>query len=341
MIADQWLKSPRLSALKDFIAKTRGRLILLEAVEIEFRGHVIRNFESHLEAIVASTKSATRMGIANLPEIDSTAIVTKTVVDWEETFARFFRGYYVSRVKAESSILSELMHRAALRMAPVTPNGREMRDAIIWLSMLAYLRSRKSPEMAAFVSNNIRDVAGPDRVSLRADLANEVATIRGAFEYYPSLESFIRTHAKPVQHIDKAWVLKRLDMTAVREKISRRLESEDAERLIRLSSNELHESYAPRRINSSESIECTLEDVYVYEVEQRTINIFLDFSVIGEVEVEAMLVRRLPRDWDDEYRPEYPVHRTFSTEVEISVSMDAIVAGELLLLGDVEELARA
>ena len=345
LIADPWLKSQRLRVLLDYAAKTRSRLILLETVEREVAAHVQRQFVAAADAIASSLRQAERVGLAGVPAVDAPAMVRDTLAAWEAAFRRALNRSVADRVPTEPAIMPELVRRAAYRLPPVRPNGRETRDTILWLALVAFLKGRRSHEWCAFISQNTEDFAAADGVSLRSDLVPDLVGVPGTFTYYPSVDAFLKEHAEPIRHVTHEWVLERLDLARIRAAIDERLiRTVSPERFVRVVNQDYHDWYEPVSIDVATKASVTLDDVYVYEFEPEFIEVFLDFAAEVEVDAECHLVsgRGLMRAPDDDRDGfgDPRLYRSLTCAGELRVSFAAQIRGEVLHLGDIEDLER-
>lgn len=345
LIADPWIKSQRLRVLFDYAAKTRSRLILLETVEQEVAAHVQRQLVAAADGIASALRQAERLGLAGAPTVDAPAMARDTLAAWGAAFRRAFNPLVADRVPTDPAILTEVVRRAAYRLPPVRPNGRETRDTILWLALVAFLKGRRFAEPCAFISQNTEDFAAADGLSLRPDIAPDLVGVRGAFTYYPSVDAFLKEHAEPIRHVTQTWVLERIDLGRVRAAIEERLtRTASPERLVRVVDQDYRDWYEPFSIDEVTEASVTLEDVYVYEFEPELIEVFLDFVAEVEVDAECQLMsgRGLMRPSDDDREgPGDPrLYRSLTCAGELRVSFAAQIRGETLHLGDIEDIER-
>jgi hypothetical protein len=109
--------------------------------------------------------------------------------------------------------VEEATRRAAYRLPPCKENGEGMRDAIIWLQILEFYNTRKNDDPIVFISKNTHDFANQDKTTLRKELESDLQGIK--LLYYPSIENFLKEHAKPISHITDEWLLERIDLSFV------------------------------------------------------------------------------------------------------------------------------
>lgn len=336
-IADPWLRSLRTRSLIEYLAKTRGILVLPEVVEHEVRAHVRRTFTNVASMLEASARNAERAGLSPLPVIKGDEIADQSFQKWEQTVHEALPRTVLKAVPLPSGILPEVVRRAAYRLPPVRANGKETRDTMLWLSITDYLKSRNSSAPVAFISLNTEDFASSDGLSLRPELALDLADWKGAFEYFPSVEGFLRSYAEPIGHINEAWVRERVDMNEVSALITHRLEhSISPDRWFRISSSEYRDDYEPREVVCVFEPDISLYNLYVWEVESDVVQVLLDFGVNVEADCECRLTRGGSR-WRED--PEdWSLNRTLTCGAELMVSVAATIRSDTLTLDDIEEI---
>jgi hypothetical protein len=309
------------------------------------RAHVARLISSAADKIESDLRDAERKGLLELPSFDAQTTIEATMKSWDQNFGRVLNLSFTRRVDLDSSLLPEVLRRAVERVPPVSAAGREIRDAIIWLSLLSYIRTQKWPSEVAFVSLNTDDFAGTDKRTLRPELQADLTGIRGRIEYYPSIDSFIRDHAEPISYISKEWVESRLDMEEVKSRIQAHLERAAPALYFRPSDSDYRDYYDPNVMEVVYEPSVTLDDVYVWQIDSEQIEVFLDFTVEAEAEIECHLKggplwsRSVFSDYsefDDGYRP----YRSMTCFAELRASLAAIIKDGQLILGDIEEVER-
>lgn len=326
--------------LFEYLTKTHSVLILSEAAVLELRGHVRRQFRERTDALAKATRDAHALGVAvELTEIDADAVYREAYERWEAETGAFVRRSEVRKLPLDNSILTALVIRAAERVPPVRPDGRETRDAIIWLSFLAFLRQQPKDEVA-FISANTRDFAVLDGTALRTELQEEVAAHAGGVRYYRNLDEFNRAHAEPIAHITREWLAARIDQASVHELIDhfveRVLEAGD----FRVASMDERELYRPYAIEHLYTPEAELEDVFVWRASGERLELSLDYRARVEAELACERIplpypsmRSDEHQYFDQTRP--PI-RTLTGSIDALVTVSAVVERDAVTLGAVE-----
>jgi hypothetical protein len=338
LIADPWVRSNRLRSLLEYLAKTRANLLLLDPVEQEVRANAQRMLAEGVKGVESAIRNAERLGVCGVPAFRASESLAASTVAWETAFKLAMRSSVVTRVALEPGILSEVVRRAASRLPPVRANGRETRDAIIWLGLIQYLRDRKWPNPTAFISGNTEDFAGPDGTCLRPDLLSDLEGVRASFEYFPSIEAFLQRYAEPISHITDEWIKARLEMKVVTGLVVDRLtRTLSPERFFHVSDSDDRDYYEPQYVDQVFDPTIELSDIYVWEVESDAIDVFLDFFVEVEADIECRLTRAptFRRGVDED---EFRWQRTLSCVGELKVSVAAKIRGDILTLGEIEDI---
>jgi hypothetical protein len=293
LIADAWLRSQRFRLLLEYLKRTRSRLILFAPIEMEVRAHLRRQVEKASEDILSALRSGGRIGLVGLPEFPTGGLVASTIEAWDKTFDETLHPY-VQRVPTNNDILPEALRRAIERIPPCTSTGKEMRDTIIWLSLLAHVGQMPSGSELAFISTNTSDFAAPDKVSLRQELLQDIETLPASINYFPDLDAFAKAHSDRIAHITLEWVREHLQITELERSIARFLEDSDAEIYFRISNSDYADFYEPGTVELIYEPRVTVDDVFVWRTQEDVIEIRLECSVIVEAEVECARIASPP-----------------------------------------------
>ena len=348
-LSDPWLQSKRLEAVLHYLKKTRSRVLLLAAVETEVRAAYARHVGGAVDGLEGALRDARRHNVQNLPAIELASLRDITMKAWEAQFNKVLPPALLARIPLDDRILSEVVRRAAERLAPCSNSGKEVRDAVIWLSLLAYLNAQRSPTQIAFISANTRDFAGPDGATLRSELLDDLRTVKGGLEYHSSLESFIKEHAEPIRHITTEWVAERVDTEAVQALLKNYLELTDPI-YFRIADSDYSDYYEPNKVEVVYDPSVTLNDVYVWKHDEGRIDVFLEYYAYAEAEVGCDLIREpsryrgeryygdYDRDYDDD---EFRRYRGFTCYAELTVTVAAQVKEDTLVLDELDEVGSA
>lgn len=253
-VADPWLRGQKYRVLLDYLSKTQGRLVVLEAVHLEFRSVLRRKLRAAVSALQRAGDEARALGLGGLLENPAgTETVEAALAEWDTHISRQFKRSEIKQVPLDPAILRDVFVRTTERVPPATDDGKESRDVIIWLSLVRALASLQGND-AAFISNNTKhfaDAAGTDlRTELRADLAGH----RGKVRYYKHLEEFNREHAAPIAHITKDWIAARIAPYRVPELIEDYLSGHTEPRHFRIVDSDYRAEYQAYNVAGTASL---------------------------------------------------------------------------------------
>lgn len=285
-IADPWLRSQHIRTLIDFLRKSQSHILLSEVVEVEVKAHFRRRFSECLDSIEYAIRQAQRNGIVGLPEFSRDQSLSDTFLCWETNFDKILDGF-VLRIPAHNRILSEIIRRAAERIPPCSEDGKGVRDAIIWLSLLDFCSRRRRTSELIFISANTKDFASPDQTSLRDELKVDAEKYRLKVYYYPSLDVFLKKYAEPISYVNLEWIKARLDLHKAELIIRESLASEALIKKLDIEEPKYFERFVITAINRVISIRLdTLMDFDLWRFSDDHIEARLSFhsDVLAEVE---------------------------------------------------------
>ena len=343
LVADPWLRAQRTRVLVSYLERTRSRLILLDAVETELRAFARRHFGDSARQVEAALSAAARHGLKTLPSFDAASSVAETFDAWEANFNATLPSRLLERVIIEPTILSEAVRRAAERVPPCSPSGKELRDTITWLGLLAHLRTRKAKAQVVFISANTSDFASADKRTLLPQLEADVAGVGCEVQYFAGLDDFAKAHAERIAHITLDWVKQRVAPESIADLVSHHLEHVSPESYVTVASSEYSDSYEPRTTSQVFSVAVTLTDVYVWKTGDTHIELGIEFEAYCELDADCVLVgdprRRSWQDYDD-WLDEHPMSRTLTCYGELAGLISAAVVGDEVELLELEDLSR-
>jgi len=215
------------------------------------------------------------------------------VSEWQlDRMIADYSDYILRRLEIDSAEITEFsekgmrdaISRAVERRRPCTDKGEEIRDAILWNSILEYA-DELALEPIAFISSNILQFADSDKTSLHPDLMKEVAAInKFGLRYYRSLGDFAAAHASKIEFITKEWIEGQLTPRQVLEADLENLKQvgeHNAYQKLRMYLN----TNVPRITDYFEirSNGVNLEEYYVYEMADGTQQI--QATYYGDVEM--------------------------------------------------------
>jgi hypothetical protein len=344
LIADPWLRSQRSRVLFNYLARTRSRLVLLPSVESEVIAHFRRLFAEQAGSVEAALRQAARHELEGLPPFGAEEIADRTFAKWRQRLSETLASVTVDRPALNTAILAEALRRATDRIPPCDQSGKELRDTIVWLSLLDHCRTMPAAAEIAFLSLNTKDFASPDGVALRPELADDVLQLGRPLSFYPSLDAFNKAHADRVGYLTIDWVRESLGgRKTIEVLVENHLRAVDSDVYLRIGSREYEDYYEPRETVDVHTIGVVLLDVFVWMTLKNDLELGIEFEADVEADVECTLVRPPPgygyREYDGDLDEEFPRTKTITCYGELrGVVAARIVDDEAIDVIDLEEL---
>ena len=213
---DLSLKSARFDVLLDYVQRTSSRVLLPALVRDELEGHLRREVYERLDRIARAQEDIARL----LPHRSHAASAIALDVQVE---TQAYMSSLAKRIGADPRVLDyqdrhlrEVVARAINRQRPCSAEGEEIRDAILWLTVLEAAQEATNHEMI-FISNNTKQFAD-SKSALHGDLAEECRTRKVTVKYFASLDEFVRQHAVNVAFATPEWLMREVDTDKVFER---------------------------------------------------------------------------------------------------------------------------
>jgi hypothetical protein len=335
LVADPWFRSQRMRMLFDYSEKTLSRIILVAPVHMEVRAHFKRRTTALIAAIQSSFNAADRNRVKELPDFNGSKALSATIAEWEQNFLNVVRDKEILHAVLDDSVLPEALKRAVERIPPCTQSGKEMRDTIIWLSILSVCkRLSLTEEPFAFISDNIQDFAGPDKTTLRVELKEELEREKLEILYYPSLDHFIKVHAQKIAHIDINWLQHKIDSTQLESIFLPKAQKADVSQF-EISQVQYRDNYTPSVIEKVLSISVDITGpLYVWSINQREIK--LSAGCRSQVEADVECIRTIhPKDY--ERYEEYPLYSTLRCSAKMNADINVFIRDDEVTLVEAED----
>ena len=213
---DKWLRGHRFRRLLEYMNRSKSKLTILEPVEIELRALMLKHFVTVVAELNTAKQKAWEAGISVLAPVGD-GLTDAVFEHWHRQWWTQL-SYHGAVRQPLPDVTREMVRRAAERVPPASPSGRETRDVVVWLCFLELLRAYPT-EDACFITLNTSDFALPDKKSLREELRYDVSDHVGAVMYYASLDSFLQDHAQRIAHLTADWVSARVRESEVKDLI--------------------------------------------------------------------------------------------------------------------------
>ncbi len=113
------------------------------------------------------------------------------------------------------------MKRGIERTPPATDRGEELRDVVVWMSVMEYCKSVNNP--VTFISNNRKQFAAGDGKSLHSSLVAEANAANLAIYFHPTIGSFLASHSPKAIKVDEQHAYQLVSRERVKEMFSQAL----------------------------------------------------------------------------------------------------------------------
>jgi hypothetical protein len=343
LISDIWLRSQNMRVLFDYLAKTQSHVLISEVVVAEIKQHVKRQFMKSIASIDSALSSGKRLGIIGISDFSCDQLLQSTFEEWERNFNQALNAGTTIRIPLNNNVLDEVIKRATERGKPCSESGEGVRDAIIWLNLLAFRTSTARDHAIAFVSQNTSDFAAPDKKSLHPELAKDAEQHGVNILYYAALDVFLKEHAEPISHITSAWVREHLNLSEVEATICAHLDAGHAAEKFRIYEGKYRERYEPSGRPENIAIsDIELDDVHVWEFDDQHIEAVLSLHAYIEAEFDCERISsHRSYSYEDEDYDNFSWNvRTLTCYAELGFEISVEIIGNTLTLLLVEDTYR-
>jgi hypothetical protein len=282
--------------LLDFVAKTKSEIVIPKIVFQELEAVYSRELSERFNEL-RRTKNAVEKLLFNLSIQDiklDLGSETAAFID----FVRKKLGLTArSIIPYQNDYLPNLVDRAVNRKRPLSVNGEEFRDGLMWLSILDYAEAFKD-ETIAFISNNTKEFGDRDS-KLHPELQDEAQKRGVNIIFHSSLDDFIKAHATKYEYINTEWVKESLS------RIKPHLLGE-IEKHISTNANLRLDDWLKRQdpalveILKVFPVDFDIDEYYIYEMTDGSMRVAI--KLYGELEVEYRAVEEVEDEyWDYDY----------------------------------------
>lgn len=200
----------------EFIKRSKSNLFLSKVVfdeacylykkEIEIKK---KNFQKVLTDIFYFGNDNSGCSITHFME--------KINPDYERKLYDIFL-YHWEILGYEEVDISELVRRAIQRIRPFSNNGEGFRDAMIWLSIINFLKKEKNNK-TVFISNDKKAFVNGDNQELHPTLKNDLAINNLELLFCNSIEEFVNKYTAEIFFFTKGWVIDHIDWNKINEQV--------------------------------------------------------------------------------------------------------------------------
>ena len=341
---DFLMKSGRFAILLDYVKKTQSKIILPKIVYDELAATYERELSKRLRDYMRANGSlAAALSQTKLPTIN---ISIENEVTSYMQYVKDTLGVKDEEIfDYKDSYLHDVIERAIHRKRPCTERGEEIRDAVLWHSVLDI--ALKVPDKTLiFVSKNIKQFTLSEN-TLHPDLLDDCSKRGVIVKYFISLDAFAKEHASTIDFITNKWLIDSIGEDKILKTAQDIIERYAKRSLEHELSDSLYneEKSSTGYFNVSQS-SLDVENFYVYEMSDGSLRV--EASLSGEIEVECeveKVAKKEEYDYDYEYNsstgkyeynPVIRYRREVKTEFiyvypEVSLNLEIIVRDKAVI----------
>jgi len=208
---DYFFNSYQFRILQDFARKTFSTIVIPEIVFDELVALYKRDLLFHEGNILKSqNKLESLLEGTNIHFEKLKFNIDEAVKEYIEYIKNRLGKINAEIPEYQDLFLKEVVRRSNERIKPISDKGEEFRDAILWLTILDYLKKARFDE-AVFISNNTRDFADVTHTYLHQQLQDDLKSQNSTLTYYKSLNDFIDYRVNEIIFISKEWLVDHLN----------------------------------------------------------------------------------------------------------------------------------
>lgn len=219
---DFLFQSGNYKLFSEFIKRSKSNLVLSKVVfeeacylykkEIELKKN---NFQKALSDILYFGNDNSVYSVS--PFIDNIK------PDYKRRLCNIFL-YHWEILGCEGVDLSELTRRAIHRIRPFSNKGEGFRDAIIWLSLINFLK-KETNNKNVFISNDKRAFVNENNQELHHTLKNDLEINNLELSFCNSIEQFINEYATEIFFFTKDWMIDHIDWNEINKQVWKAVET--------------------------------------------------------------------------------------------------------------------
>lgn len=293
-LADITFGKPEHEALRNYLQTAHGHIVMPHVV----KGEVEKNIKSKAQSEINKLQQLYSVSLGLIADTPSHEQLEESIKD------KFILGLHRNRivdVGYGDITLEAVTERSLLETPPFKSKGRGFRDALIWYSLLEYLRANPEHKVA-FITDNTQDFGVG---SLKAELVAELAELgfQERVVYFQSLNEFLAEYSEPIAFINDEFV-----EASINDEVESYAESVDE--------SDLDIDYPSRDAewNVTELVyeEAVIENYYIYRTTGTHYYLYVEVSLNFYVGLECHAYEwgydHMSNDWD--YQMKYAQDHT-------------------------------
>lgn len=203
LYSNWFLDTNNFKSIFSYLRFTNSKLLLPEIVIDE----TIGNYKKEIEIIVAKQKKTNslieKLRLKPEPELD----IEKNIKNYKDFLYKTLpKELPVGIVPYEPEHYKSVIRRAIDRKKPCCPNGEQIRDAGIWLSVISFCKKNKNP--IVFIADD-KAFYNAETNQLHDELAQEVKNENIKLTYYRNIDNFMHSEFFPEKDLDINWIQER------------------------------------------------------------------------------------------------------------------------------------
>jgi len=282
---DLKFKNRNYELMHDYLSKTNSRFVMPKIVLEEIAGVYKRFLIERRNDLEKSSQRLNSVLIKNHVDINMNIIIDEEVKEYIEYLKSNLKIKDDEIIKYKPEYLNYVVKRSIDRIKPFCKNGQEFRDAILWLSILDYVKLTEEKAIV-FISDNPKDFSASGKNELHPELFKEAESSDVKIYYFKTLDDFIKEHAIKIDFINNEWLDKNIKIKTLENLFDKVIESDNPMMLDIISDSLESNKEVTNYIASTGYINFSLEDFYVYEMLDGTLILNLEYKIEKEYEFE-------------------------------------------------------
>jgi hypothetical protein len=278
-----------------------------------------RELQKNLQKIASARRDVENLMNDTLPE---------TIDINPDVEVKRYREFLMARLNfTEESVvayrdeyLRVVVMRAINRVRPCSEKGEEIRDAILWLTVMDIARG-DGDYRAVFISRNTKQFADENN-ELHQTLREEAEREGLEIKYYFELGKFLSAHAATVNYVTKDWLLKHVSLDGIKSEMLEWVGAEGHDRLLDWAVQQCYQTTGHLSVKGAD---IKLDNFYVYEMTNGEFKIEVVYAGSLQVEFELFPERRAGIQEPDNRNANM---RTITLNPPVKVDAEVISSGE-------------
>lgn len=204
-LTDVTFGKPEHEALKNYLQTAHGTIIMPNIVQREVEKNIKAKVDSEVKRI--SQLYSVSLGLIQAPP--SAQMIEEALLG---RFMEGLRRNRISNISHGETTLEQIVERSLSETPPFKSKGRGLRDALIWYSLLDFLRNNPG-DTVAFITDNSQDFG---KGSLSPELMDELTQLgfQERVFYFATLNDFLAKYSEPIAFIDNDFVYSAIESEA-------------------------------------------------------------------------------------------------------------------------------